>query len=72
MADCPHNKIQVIRKGRSYVWSCALCGDEMVRWDGKVWETLQLDELQEGEGFIFNVVKKEDDKIYAPKWTWEG
>ena len=55
-SDCPHNKIQVIRKGRSYVWSCALCGDEMVRWERKVWEYLQLDELEEGQGFIFNVV----------------
>jgi hypothetical protein len=55
--ECNHEKIQCVRKGRGYVWSCALCGDQMLVWDGKVWETLGLDELEEGEGFNFSIVE---------------
>lgn len=63
---CKHDKIQVIRRGRSYVWSCALCGDEMVRWDERVWEAVMADfvgalpdeHLAEGEGFIFRITER--------------
>lgn len=55
---CKHDKIQVTRQGRSYVWACALCGDEMVRWDKKVWKTLGLDPLEQGEGFRFRVTER--------------
>ena len=62
---CKHDKIQVIRRGRSYVWSCALCGDEMVRWDKSVWKAVMADfvgpqqseHLAEGEGFRFRIVE---------------
>jgi len=56
--ECDHSKIQVIRKGRGYVWSCALCGDQMLVWDRKVWEKLGLDELEQGEGFNFSIVER--------------
>lgn len=60
--DCEHSKIKVIRFGRGYMWTCALCGDYMLTWDRKVWETLGLDELEQGEGFVFNIVERQNDK----------
>lgn len=63
--ECPHNKIQVIRQKRGYLWSCALCGNEMTRWDDIVWSKLGLDELQEGEGFVYNVVMGDQDEFHA-------
>ena len=64
---CEHGKIQVIRKGRTYVWSCVLCGDEMLRWDKKVWSTLGLEPLKQGEGFNFSIVERGivDDGLQA-------
>lgn len=61
---CGHEKIQVIRKGRAYVWSCALCGDEMLIWDRLVWDKFMGDmpSLAEGEGFTFNIVKRGSDE----------
>ena len=55
---CDHSKIQVVREGRGYVWSCALCGDRMTFWDGRVWKAIGMDPLEEGEGFTFNVVER--------------
>jgi len=58
--ECKHDKIQVIRQGRSYVWSCSLCGRS-------VWKTIGLDPLKEGEGFRFRITEKgaerESDKV---------
>ena len=66
MSECDHGKIQVIRRGRSYVWSCALCGKEMVRWEKIVWEAvmsnfvgaLESEHLAEGEGFTFRITER--------------
>lgn len=58
--DCKHDKIQVIRHGRVYVWSCSLCGNEMAKWDKKVWDTLGMDQIAEGEGFKFRITQKGD------------
>ena len=60
---CEHDKIQVIREGRSYIWSCMLCGDEMVVWDKKVWSTLGLDALEQGEGFRFRITERESERV---------
>lgn len=57
--ECDHSKIQCIRRGRRYVWSCALCGDVMLKWSQKVWDTLfeDMPELEDGEGFTFRIVE---------------
>ena len=55
---CDHNKIKVIREERGYVWSCALCGDETAVWSEKIWETMGMDPLEEGQGFVFNIVER--------------
>jgi len=56
--ECDHSKIKCVRRGRGYVWSCALCEDQVLVWDRKVWETLGLDELEQGEGFNFSIVER--------------
>ena len=61
--ECDHGKIQAIRKGRSYVWSCSLCGDEMLKWDKKVWSTLGLDQLKQGEGFRFRITERGAERV---------
>ena len=69
--DCDHSKIQVIRQGRSYVWSCALCGDEVVRWDKSVWSAVLSDfvgalpseHLAEGEGFVFRIKERRAERV---------
>ena len=62
MSDCKHDsKIQVIRKGRRYIWSCAECGKQISVWSDRVWKAL-LDEmpheLAEGEGFVFRIEER--------------
>ena len=71
MNDCQHNKIKVIRQGRGYVWSCALCGEEIVRWDRFVWDAVMQGvvenaELVEGEGFLFDIVEGGSDAGHRP------
>ena len=61
--ECDHGKIQVIRQGRSYVWSCSLCGDEMLKWDKKVWSVLGLDPLGQGEGFRFRITERGAERV---------
>ena len=56
--ECDHSKIKVVRFGRGYIWTCALCGNYMLTWDRKVWEHIMGEHLEQGEGFIFNIVKR--------------
>jgi len=59
--DCKHDKIKVIRFGRGYVWTCALCNEYMLTWDRKVWKAVMKEHLAQGEGFVFNIVERGSD-----------
>jgi len=65
---CDHSKIQVIRRGRRYEWSCALCGDRMLTWDHRVWKQIMGVHLEEGAGFKFNIVERGAGDV-APTFT---
>lgn len=65
---CDHNKIQIIHEERGWVWSCALCGDEMSVWNERVWDAIVGEQLDIGEGFVFNIVERGErdrDKLAA-------
>jgi len=48
--DCKHDKIKVVRFGRGYVWTCALCNEYIMK-----------EHLAQGEGFVFNIVERGSD-----------